>query len=146
MAVHVRPLEATDEAQWNRLWQGYLEFYETQLTDEMTALTWSRLHDASVPLHGWVAELDGVLVGFTHAQEQLSTWSKAPYVYLEDLYVDQTARKCGAGSALINAVYAHADKIGSTKVYWQTNNSNLNAQKLYDVIGQKSEFILYQRR
>lgn len=146
MSVAVRPLTTKDHAAWCSLWQAYLTFCETDLSAEVTNLTWSRLHDASVPLYGWVAELNGNVIGFTHAQEQLTTWSKVPYVYLEDLFVEQSVRKSGAGSALISAVYAHADEIKSTKVYWQTENSNFTAQKLYDVIGKRSEFMVYKRR
>jgi GNAT superfamily N-acetyltransferase len=146
MAVIVRSIEARDWAQWHTLWQGYLTFYETVLSDEMTAMTWARLLDEGFPLHGWVAELNGKLIGFTHALEHASTWSPAPYVYLEDLFVDQSVRKSGAGSALIEAVYAHADAIGSPKVYWQTAVTNANARKLYDQIGVDSGFMVYKRR
>lgn len=143
--VVVRPLMADDHAAWLNLWNGYLAFYEATIPAEITALTWARLLDPMVPLHGWGAHLDGKLIGFTHALEHASTWSPAPYVYLEDLYVDQDVRKSGAGRALIRAVYAHADKIGSPKVYWQTAYTNATARKLYDYIGKESGFMVYQR-
>jgi GNAT superfamily N-acetyltransferase len=143
--VLVRPLSADDYAAWAPLWDGYLAFYKATIPAEMTALTWARLLDPMVPVHGWCAHVDDKLIGFTHALEHLSTWSPTPYVYLEDLYVDQSVRKSGAGSALINAVYAHADKIGSPKVYWQTAMTNATARKLYDQIGKESGFLVYQR-
>jgi GNAT superfamily N-acetyltransferase len=144
--VIVRPLNAEDYAAWLQIWNGYLEFYEATIPAEMTALTWARLLDPMVPLHGWCAEQSGKVIGFTHALEHASTWSPTPYVYLEDLFVDQSLRKSGAGSALINTVYAHADKIGSPKVYWQTAFGNETARKLYDQVGKESGFIVYQRR
>ena len=144
--VIVRPLEPGDHADWLALWDGYLTFYEASLPEEMTALTWSRLHDPMVPLHGWIALLDGKAVGFTHAQEHLSTWSAGPYVYLEDLFVDGLARGSGAGRALINAVYEHADQVGAAKVYWQTARTNTTARRLYDTIAEDGGFMVYQRK
>ena len=102
--VVTRPVEARDHAGWLPLWHAYCEFYEAVVPDDITAQTWSRLLDPGVPLHGWVAEQDGRLIGFTHALDHLSTWSQAPYVYLEDLFVEQDVRRSGAGSALIDAV------------------------------------------
>ena len=144
--VIVRPLQSGDHAAWFSLWEGYLTFYKAAVPAEMTALTWSRLHDPMVPLHGWMALRDGKPIGFTHAQEHLSTWSAGPYVYLEDLYVDESARGSGAGRALIDAVYEHGDKIGAAKVYWQTEVSNMTARRLYDDVAEDAGFMVYQRR
>ena len=142
----VRPLANTDYSSWRALWDGYITFYEAVVPEDVTALTWARLHDPMMPLHGWVAQMDGKVIGLTHAHEHLSTWSSAPYVYLEDLFVDPTVRKSGAGSALVEAVYAHAKNIGSPKVYWQTAYGNATARKLYDQIGVDSGFMVYQQR
>jgi GNAT superfamily N-acetyltransferase len=145
MTLIVRLLETRDQAAWRRLWNEYCDFYDTKIPDDITALTWARLHDASVFLHGWCAELDGAVIGLTHALEHLSTWSQTPYVYIEDLFVDRKVRKSGAGSALIEAVYAHADKINAPKVYWQTEYTNETARKLYEQIGVDSGYMVYRR-
>ena len=109
--VIVRKLKTDDHAAWLNLWDGYLTFYKSKLSDEITALTWARLLE-DVSIHGWCAVLDGEIIGICHALEHGSSWSAAPYVYLEDLYVDATIRNSGAGRALIEAVYSHADVIG----------------------------------
>ena len=146
MSATARPLGAYDEAAWRQLWNDYCSFYEANIPESKTALTWARLLDPEVALHGWCAQLDGNVVGFVHALEHFSTWSPMPYVYLEDLYVANEARKNGAGSALITAVYDHADHIGSPKVYWQTAYTNTNARRLYEKIGKDSGYMVYQRR
>lgn len=143
--VSVRPLEKSDLEAWRPLWDGYLTFYETGLSEEVTALTWLRLHDPAVPLHGWIALLDDKPIGLTHAQEHLSTWSAGPYVYLEDLFVDGSARSSGAGRALIQTVYEHAGSVGAAKVYWQTARTNAVARRLYDSIAEDAGFMVYQR-
>ncbi len=144
--VIVRPLQPSDHAAWLSLWEGYLTFYNASVPAQMTALTWSRLNDPMVPLHGWMALRDGAAMGFTHAQEHLSTWSAGPYVYLEDLYVDAAARGSGTGRALINAVYEHGNKIGAAKVYWQTEFTNTTARRLYDSIADNAGFLIYQKK
>jgi GNAT superfamily N-acetyltransferase len=146
MSLNVRRLEPKDQAAWRPLWDGYCAFYETVIPEDMTTMTWARLLDPALPLRGFIAEMGGQVIGFAHAMEHLSTWSPTPYVYLEDLFVDQRLRKSGAGSALIEAVYAHADKIGSAKVYWQTAVTNATARKLYDQIGVDSGAMVYKRR
>lgn len=49
------------------------------------------------------------------------------------------------GQALIAAVYQTADELGASKTYWQTHERNYRARGLYDKLGKKSEFILYER-
>lgn len=144
-AVAVRKVEAKDEAKWRHLWQAYCLYYEFPLPEDMIALTWSRLLDPTFPGHGWIAEQNGEAVGFVNALEHSSTWSPGSYVYLEDLFVDQNVRKSGIGTALINAVYAHADLIGSPRVYWHTEADNLNARRLYDKMASDNRFVVYRR-
>ncbi|MEO1200617.1 MAG: hypothetical protein AAFX39_15535 [Pseudomonadota bacterium] len=59
----VRPLRPEDRERWEELWAGYLTFYEEDLPAEITDLTWRRLHDPLVDLHGIVFERDGTIVG-----------------------------------------------------------------------------------
>ena len=34
MAIEIRPLTAADEPVWRDLWTGYLEFYESSVSEE----------------------------------------------------------------------------------------------------------------
>jgi len=52
MSVKVRPLQAGDYNEWLVLWRGYLEFYETSITDDVTAETWRRLLDPGHTVSG----------------------------------------------------------------------------------------------
>ena len=45
MALTIRPLTAADEAEWRRLWTGYLEFYESAVSEEVYQTTFARLLD-----------------------------------------------------------------------------------------------------
>ena len=43
MTTTIRALAKSDEAEWRRLWTGYLEFYETSVAEEVYHTTFSRL-------------------------------------------------------------------------------------------------------
>lgn len=143
--MRVRPLDDADRSRWDELWRGYLTFYEHELDPSVTELTWCRLLDPLVDMHGLVAECDGRIVGLTHYLFHASTWSRTGYCYLEDLFVDPDVRGGGFGRALIEAVYAAADARGADEVYWFTQTHNETARKLYDRIGKLRGFVIYER-
>jgi GNAT superfamily N-acetyltransferase len=146
MTVTIRPLTPDDRAAWEPLWQGYLDFYNTDLAPEVTDVTWDRLLDAAEDMHCLVAENDsGNMIGIVHYLYHRVTWSVSDRCYLEDLFVAETARGTGAGRALIEAVYAAADDRGADQVYWLTQESNEQGRRLYDRVGRLTSFIKYQR-
>ncbi|QUD87570.1 GNAT family N-acetyltransferase [Phenylobacterium montanum] len=145
MTVTVRPLEPGDHAAWLTLWRGYLAFYQADIPDEITALTWDRLLDPTQAMFGAAAVSQGVVVGFVHWLTHPSTWARGPYVYLEDLFVGPAIRGGGAGRTLIEHVYGWAAQAGSPQVYWLTQETNAVARLLYDRIAERSGFIHYAK-
>ncbi len=146
MSLIVRPLQASDEVEWRRLWKAYLAFYETELPEEIYATHFARLlGDDPQDFHGLVAELDGRLVGLTHYVFHRHGWRIENVCYLQDLYADPEVRGTGVGRALIEAVYAAADAAGAPAVYWLTQEFNTTARQLYDRIGVATPFIKYAR-
>ena len=144
MTISVRPLKAEDKSRWLELWNGYLTFYETSLSNEQTELTWKRLMDYNYGVFGLIAEKDGAMVGITHFMFRPSTWAPKDYCYLEDLFVDPTVRGSGAGRALINRVIELAKEHGAGRVYWTTKENNAQARILYDSFIKVSEFVQYR--
>ena len=144
MTISVRPLKAEDKSRWLELWNGYLTFYETSLSNEQTELTWKRLMDSNYGVFGLIAEKDGAMVGITHFMFRPSTWAPKDYCYLEDLFVDPTVRGSGAGRALINRVIELAKEHGAGRVYWTTKENNTQARILYDSFIKVSEFVQYR--
>ncbi len=141
----VRALQHDDFDAWLPLWKGYLEFYETELEDEITRHTFERLIDTSIDMFGALALNDeGEAVGMVNWLTHPGTWSRGQCVYLEDLFVSVNARGTGAGRALIEHVHQWAEAAGATKVYWLTADSNKTAQQLYDRVATKTGFIHYQ--
>jgi GNAT superfamily N-acetyltransferase len=143
--MKIRDIAAEDFEAWLPLWQGYLTFYKASLSDAQTRLTFNRLIDKTVPMHGFVAEGDGKLIGFTICLYHLSSWGAVSYCYLEDLFTAEAARGKGVAAALIEAVAAHAKAHGATKLYWQTHQSNTRAQALYNRLAENEGFIVYSR-
>ncbi|HSF95151.1 MAG TPA: GNAT family N-acetyltransferase [Thermohalobaculum sp.] len=146
MTTTVRPLRREDEADWRRLWTGYLEFYGTSVPDDVYTTTFARLlGEDPQDFHGLVAERDGRVIGLTHYLFHRHCWRIENVIYLQDLYVDPDVRGSGAGRALIQAVYAAADAAGCPTVYWLTQDFNTTARQLYDRIATVTPFIKYQR-
>lgn len=141
----IRPLEPGDRQAWDPLWQGYLVFYEHDLPDEMTDLTWSRFFDEDEPMGAIGAFVDGNLIGFCHHLYHRSTWQVAPSCYLEDLFVSPDSRGSGAGRALIEATADLAKAAGAETLYWHTRTGNATARALYDQVATRQVDVVYER-
>ena len=147
--VEIREVSASDYEQWLPLWNGYNAFYgrsgPTALPVEVTQTTWQRFLDPKEPVYALVAEVDGSLIGLTHYLFHRSTTLIGPICYLQDLYTAEGRRRTGVGRALIEAVYQRAQAAGSERVYWQTHETNLVAQRLYVQVADRSGFIVYRK-
>lgn len=143
--MNIRPIAQTDKAQWLPLWQGYQTFYKVAIVENVTDLTWERFFDGVVPVNAFVAEENGQLIGFVHFIYHYSTWTKGPYVYLQDLFTAEAARGKGVATALVDAVYDTAEKAGASRVYWLTHETNATAIKLYEKIADRSGFIQFRK-
>ncbi|PXA90611.1 GNAT family N-acetyltransferase [Caulobacter sp. D4A] len=142
----IRPLEPSDRAAWEPLWEAYLRFYETVLPKEMYDLTWSRFHDPAEPMHALGAfDETGKMVGIVHAIFHRSCWLPDWTCYLQDLYVHMNQRGKRTGEALIEAVADLARANGAGRLYWLTHESNATARRLYDRIAQNAGFIQYRK-
>jgi ribosomal protein S18 acetylase RimI-like enzyme len=142
----IRRLRHEDRPHWDRLWQGYLTFYEADVPDAVSDLTWSRLMDPEGPIEAFCAEwANGALMGVVHYLFHPVTWAAGPRCYLEDLFTATEARGQGVGRALIEAVYEAADARGADQVYWLTAHTNATARKLYDSVASLTPFVKYRR-
>lgn len=146
--IVIRAVTNDDFPMWKPLWDGYNAFYgregHTALPPEITRTTWTRFLDASEPVHAIVAEGSGRMLGLAHYIFHRSTIQIAPTCYLQDLYTVESARGKGVGRALIEAVCRAARAAGSSRVYWQTHETNVVAMALYDKVAEKSGFLVYR--
>ncbi|SRR5579883_379558 len=141
--VTIRPIEAGDRKLWEPLWAGYLAFYERTVPQEATDFTWRRLiSDGEVK--GLLAlDETGEALGLVQYLYHASTWNLGGNCYLQDLFVVPAARGRRIGRRLIAAVAEAAKAKGATVVYWQTEEFNGTARRLYERVAKRSPFIRY---
>lgn len=149
MEFTIRNLYQEDFGQWLALWEGYNEFYgrggDKMLDPLISRTTWARFFDVYEPVHALVAETNGRLIGLSHYLYHRSTITVEPSCYLQDLFVSQECRGSGVARKLIEAVYNVAKENGCSRVYWQTQETNHTARRLYDKLAERSGFIVYRK-
>lgn len=143
--VRVRQLRKEDAEDWRRLWAGYQSFYGVSLPETVTQANWERFFTDSEPVSALIAEVDGEIVGLVHFLFHRSTWTIDDTCYLQDLFVAEGQRGRGVARALIDSVYAEADRRGGRQVYWLTHQSNGPGRRLYDQVAVNAGFLLYER-
>lgn len=140
--IRISKLMPSDRQAWEKLFRGYIAFYERVEPDAMYERAWREFqHDTM--LHALGARLDGRLVGITHFLVHPST-SGPDVCYLQDLFTAPEARGQGVGRALIAAVTDWAREQGCGRVYWMTHEFNTTARTLYDKVGVNRGFIQYR--
>ncbi|NHB58903.1 GNAT family N-acetyltransferase [Acinetobacter sp. 194] len=145
MTIKIISLTECTYSAWLSLWQGYLTFYQTALSEQQTKLTWERLLDNNhTNMFGYAIQVDDQVVGFVHLISHDSTWTKLPYCYLQDLFIQNDYRNQGLARRLIEHSYAVCTG-KFDRVYWLTHDSNHTAQLLYDRIASKTGFIQYKK-
>lgn len=141
----IRALVPGDFERWLPLWQDYQAFYQVDIPDTTTAVTFERLTGGHGAMAGALAVQDGRAVGFVHTIQHASCWTVGDSCYLQDLFVAADARGGGVGRALIEHVYAAAAAAGCARVHWLTHEANTAAMQLYDRVADRSGFVQYRR-
>lgn len=141
----IRRIEAADHEAWQRLFRDYGAFYETDFPADVIDGVWAWLMDARHPLTAFVAEHEGAVRGFAHVREQPDTFTAGPGWFLDDLYVDPDLRGTGAGTALLDAVAAHATAHGGGTLRWITAHDNDRAQRVYDRLATRTSWVTYEK-
>lgn len=144
-SVTIKVIDNSDFDRWLPLWKGYQQFYEVDIAQSVTSETWKRFLEPAEPMNAALAIVEGQAVGMVHWIYHRSTWTTGDYCYLQDLFVTDDQRGKGIGRALIEFVYADAQRHGASRVYWLTHESNQNAMQLYDRIANRSGFVQYRK-
>src|SRR5579862_5055711 len=82
----------------------------------------------------FVAEIDGLIIGFTLYYIRYSTW-KGCRMYLEDLIVTEDMRGKGIGKLLFEQLFAEAKQLGVSGMVWQVLDWNEPAINFYKKYG-----------
>ncbi|MGO4105668.1 GNAT family N-acetyltransferase [Leifsonia sp. YAF41] len=145
MSVQVRALGDKDFFSWLGLFEGYSEFYKSELTDEKALQVWSWIIDKNHELEGAVAvDDDGTFVGLAHFRKVPETLSATTGLFLDDLFVADNARGAGVGRALIDFVRGYAAEHKLSSIQLITAADNESAQRLYDDMGTRTSWVTYE--
>lgn len=79
----------------------------------------------------FVAEADGLIVGFALYYVRYSTW-KGQRMYLEDILVTESWRRKGIGHKLMDALIIEAKQKNFSGIVWQVLDWNEPAIKFYE--------------
>jgi len=81
--------------------------------------------------HTLVAEYGGTPAGYAVYYWGYDTDSATRGVYLADLYVDETSRRSGVGTALMTGISSHTRDQGGRWIFWSVLKRNKAARKFY---------------
>jgi GNAT superfamily N-acetyltransferase len=141
-ALQVRPLQRGDHLTWQKLSAAYHAFYGRTLPPGVYDETWNRLMRGD-NIWGLAAVQAGTVVGIAHYLRHPSVWF-ADVLYMQDLFVSESARGQGAGKALIHAVAGIGRSGNCRRLYWHTKLDNDRARRLYDAVSEFNGFIRYE--
>lgn len=144
MALEIKDATTADHDEWHKLWLAYLKFYKVTLSAEVTEHTWARIVDPASRLSGRFAFVDRIMVGFAIHHDHASTWVAGDDCYLEDLFLDASARGHGIGRALIDDLIVISREKGCKRLYWHTDKGNKTARRLYDHYAKEDGHIRYR--
>lgn len=142
--ITVRPIVASDARQWRALWQAYLVFYDTELPDDTYHETLRRILAGDAGMYGFLATAGDTAIGLVHYLYHQNFWKPGQTCYLQDLFTTPDARGKGVARALMQAVFSTAAKNGIPDVYWLTAETNYAGRTLYDKLGVKIPFVVYE--
>lgn len=142
--ISVRQAVLSDLAVLAPLFDGYRQFYG-RAPDVGAAESFLRErfnHSQSVV---FLAQAEGVPVGFTQLYPSFSSVSLARTFILNDLFVAPSHRRTGVGSELLRAAVEYARSLGAIRVTLNTDKENASAQAVYESQGWKrdQEFYVY---
>ncbi|HEY1138938.1 MAG TPA: GNAT family N-acetyltransferase [Lysobacter sp.] len=134
MAVTIRRATTEDLDAIAPLFDAYRRFYE-QPGDLQRARHFlhERLQRGESAI--LLAELDGRAAGFTQLYPMFSSVRTARIWILNDLYIDESARRHGVGKALLDAAAQFAKEQGAAGLVLETTRDNEAARALYRAAG-----------
>ena len=135
--MSVRLATAGDAADVTRLMIGFRDWWKRdQPSDDAFARGVERLlaDDNTDFLLGWV-DADGPASGVCALRYRYGLWLDALDCCLEDLYVDEPARRHGLGEALVLAALERARERGCGRIELDVNEANGAASALYERLG-----------
>ena len=146
MTISVTRMALEDRADWEPLYYGYAKFYRVEMNQAILDTLWGWIHDDANAFFGLIArDADGKAVGLMHCRQMPSPLSGALVGFLDDLFVDPTAR----GQGVVEALYAGLNQPGQEQgwpfIRWITAENNYRGRAVYDRLSDKTHWVTYQK-
>jgi len=140
----IRFLEQKDKERWEKLYNGYADFYKVPMNTEILDTLWNWIHDKNHVVNGICFELDDRVVGIAHYRTMPRPINGQYIGFLDDLFVEPEFRGKKIAQKLINHLKLLSKLNNWNGIRWITHSSNENAKKLYDNIANNTGFELYE--
>jgi ribosomal protein S18 acetylase RimI-like enzyme len=144
-AVTVRAAEPADRAVFLTMWRDFVALAPGEPGNHsMGELNWERIIDPAHALCCIMAEeTAGTPCGFTLFIALPFTWSTGDACYLQDIYVAEENRGKGIARAMIAELRHIGQQAGWFKIFWMTQSDNYAAQRLYDKVAKRMDYLRY---
>lgn len=140
--AHIRLGLPSDQHAFLALWDEFMATDPDEPGDRgMGPVNWDRAMDGVIDL--LIAEVDEKMVGFTLYTVIPFTWSKRPLCYLQDICVTSDARGQRIGQSMIDKLAEIGRREGWLRITWMTQSHNNSAQRLYDRVARRTDYIRY---
>jgi ribosomal protein S18 acetylase RimI-like enzyme len=143
MTLDIRHLTPEDHRDWERLYEGYAQFYKVAQTPEMRDRVWGWIGAGTHGVAGYGAVLDGRLVGIAHVRPFARPLSATVGAFLDDLFVDPQARGHRVADALLQFLKDEGTRRGWSVIRWITAEDNYRARAVYDRVGERTKWLTY---
>ena len=140
----IRDIEIKDKEEWEKLYQGYADFYKVEITEEIINTVWHWLHDLKHELNGLVYEIDNHIVAIAHYRQMPNPLRGKNIGFLDDLFVHPDFRGRKIAEDIINKLNDISKEQGWGLIRWITRNDNHSAKSLYDRVAKKSTWDVYE--
>ena len=137
MKIGIERAEQKDSDNVAVLFDSYRVFYKQESNLELAKEFISERIKNSESVIFLAKSEDDVVVGFVQLYPTFSSVSAQKSWVLNDLYVDSSARKMGAGRALMDAAREYVLQAGGNGISLETAKTNIKAQALYESLGYK---------
>ncbi len=140
----VRRAVAADLPRWRELYAQYAEHYRVTVDPVHHDRVWSWGMDPEQATEIWLAiDGSGVAQGLAHIRPFTRPLAGSVGGFLDDLVVDQAARRTGAVDALMLALAQTAFERKWTVLRWITADDNHRARMVYDAYATRTMWLTY---
>ena len=140
----IRSLKLRDQGDWQKLYQGYADFYEVEMTQAILNTVWRWLIDDQHELNGLVCEFEEKIVALAHYRRMPSPLRGKDIGFLDDLFVSPEFRGLKIGEKIILKLDKISKNRGWGLVRWITRRDNLRAKSLYNRVSKKTNWEVYE--